>query len=107
MLVLPSVAAAYGPHFLLRLVGILGLAWLAVWRLTLRRRGEAMQRRGPACCALWSRSSCSFPKVVFMRGRVCQCYFYKLDQKPLRRSVRSPPALQFAPRGRCRRHAAA
>ncbi|KAL4429992.1 hypothetical protein ABPG77_004362 [Micractinium sp. CCAP 211/92] len=43
MLVLPSVAAAYGPHFLLRLVGILGLAWLAVWRLTLRslRRAAA------------------------------------------------------------------
>eukprot|EP00775_Hariotina_reticulata_P010445 gene10445-10603_t len=31
MLVLPSVAAAFGPASLLRLVGCLGLAWLAMW----------------------------------------------------------------------------
>ena len=43
MLALPSVAAAAGPAALLRLVGGLGLAWLAGWRLTLRslRRREA------------------------------------------------------------------
>lgn len=43
MLALPSVAAAAGPATLLRLVGALGLAWLAGWRLTLRslRRREA------------------------------------------------------------------
>jgi ACS family sodium-dependent inorganic phosphate cotransporter len=42
MLVLPGLAAAAGPAALLRLVGGLGLAWLALWRLTLARvRGAA------------------------------------------------------------------
>ncbi|PRW51088.1 putative anion transporter 5 [Chlorella sorokiniana] len=36
MLLLPSVAASLGPAALVRLVGALGLAWLALWRLTLR-----------------------------------------------------------------------
>jgi ACS family sodium-dependent inorganic phosphate cotransporter len=31
MLVLPSVAAAAGPGMLLKLVGLLGLLWLAMW----------------------------------------------------------------------------
>eukprot|EP00879_Flechtneria_rotunda_P029074 GHRR01031338.1.p2 GENE.GHRR01031338.1~~GHRR01031338.1.p2 ORF type:complete len:139 (+),score=46.39 GHRR01031338.1:1909-2325(+) len=31
MLLLPSVAAAWGPASLLRLVGLLGLAWLLLW----------------------------------------------------------------------------
>ncbi|GBF98302.1 anion transporter-like [Raphidocelis subcapitata] len=31
MLLLPSVAAAFGPASLLRVVGLLGLAWLALW----------------------------------------------------------------------------
>ncbi len=43
MLLLPSVAASLGPAALLRLVGALGLAWLALWRFTLRhvRRRQA------------------------------------------------------------------
>lgn len=41
MLLLPSVAASFGPAALVRLVGCLGLAWLALWRLTLR----SVQRR--------------------------------------------------------------
>lgn len=36
MLALPSLATTLGPSRLLRLVGGLGLAWLALWRLTLR-----------------------------------------------------------------------
>lgn len=36
MLLLPSVAARLGPAALVRLVGCLGLAWLGLWRLTLR-----------------------------------------------------------------------
>lgn len=31
MLVLPSVSALFGAASLLRLVGLLGLAWLALW----------------------------------------------------------------------------
>lgn len=31
MLVLPSISALFGPASLLRLVGLLGLAWLALW----------------------------------------------------------------------------
>lgn len=50
MLVLPSLAAARGPRFLLRLVGVLGLAWLAVWRLTLRRWGQGRRRLGRLRC---------------------------------------------------------
>lgn len=37
MLALPSLAARLGPVALLRFVGCLGLAWLALWQLTLRR----------------------------------------------------------------------
>lgn len=37
MLALPTVVARLGPAALIRLVGGLGLAWLGVWRLTLRR----------------------------------------------------------------------
>lgn len=69
MLVLPSLAAAYGPHFLLRLVGALGLSWLVVWRLTLRRwgaqtltPGACMTRHGarsPASCLDGFKCACA------------------------------------------------
>eukprot|EP00878_Enallax_costatus_P022442 GHUV01023807.1.p1 GENE.GHUV01023807.1~~GHUV01023807.1.p1 ORF type:complete len:425 (+),score=67.56 GHUV01023807.1:22-1275(+) len=45
MLVLPSVAAAFGPASLLRLVGLLGLSWLAMWLIVGRDAGA---RRGSA-----------------------------------------------------------
>ena len=39
--VLPSLAARLGPAALLKAVGVLGLAWLAMWRLTLARLAAA------------------------------------------------------------------
>ena len=47
MQALPAVAARLGAPALLRLVGGLGLAWLALWRLTLAR----LRAAGPAAAA--------------------------------------------------------
>ena len=43
MEILPSVASKFGAAFLLRLVGLLGLAWLFFWRITLSRVKGAKQ----------------------------------------------------------------
>jgi ACS family sodium-dependent inorganic phosphate cotransporter len=53
MLVLPSVAAVFGPPALLRVVGALGLAWLGLW-LAIGR--EVPHRCGSGACSGFARS---------------------------------------------------